>query len=90
MTSDAMQLHNTNVTTEYQMTGLPHSSYQPVLAPCDFILFGSMKNNLSPQHFWTDNENKLAVLNWLEYAEGNFYFIGMENHNAQYVKNLNI
>lgn len=60
--------------TEILMGGLDLTPYRSDLAQYDFHLFGPMMNDLSTQHFRSDNKLKLAVLDWLEDIGGNFYF----------------
>lgn len=54
----------------------PYPPRNTELTPCDFHILNSyIKNGLSRQHFRTDDKCKLAVLNWLEIARGDLYFI---------------
>jgi hypothetical protein len=48
---------------------LKHPTYTPDLAPCDFFLFPTMKNNLKGSHFETQEKIKkvpTAILNNLQ------------------------
>jgi len=48
------------------MTVIPHSSYSPDVAPCDFFLFPLMKGHMKEKHFADVSEVKkktLGVLN---------------------------
>lgn len=56
----------------------PHPPYSPDLSPCDYHLFGKIKQELAGQRFRTDIEVKTAVLNWLHNAGREFFSLGME------------
>ena len=47
------------------LTLLPHPAYSPDLAPCDFYLFGRLKNCLLGKRFSTDDELNKSVLDSL-------------------------
>ena len=52
---------------------LPHSSYNPGLAPSDFHLFGSLKQELGGQHLVDNNAVIDAVKKWTSTAGKEFY-----------------
>lgn len=65
-----------------------HPPYSPDLAPCDYHLFGSLKQDLGGQRFATDNEVQEAVSKWLKQIGRNFYERGIEKLVTRYEKCL--
>jgi histone-lysine N-methyltransferase SETMAR len=57
--------HTQNHLKMIGFTPLPHPAYSPDLAPCDFYLFGRLKNCLLGKRFKTDAELKKSVLDHL-------------------------
>jgi histone-lysine N-methyltransferase SETMAR len=66
-------------------TVLPHPSYSPDLAPCDFFLFGPLKDYLRGQTFRNDDEVKRAVRAWLRQCDLDFFANGF----AQWINRWN-
>ncbi len=67
-----------------------HPPYSPDLSPCDFHLFGPMKNALGGQYFSSDEEVKDFVTEWLKETGRKFYKQGIENLLPRYQKCLNM
>ena len=67
---DNAPCHNAKVTTtkieSFEMRRIPHPPYSPDISPCDFWLFGKLKNFLKGQCFSTENELFDAVVNFLK------------------------
>jgi histone-lysine N-methyltransferase SETMAR len=47
--------------SQNKITTLPHPSYSPDLAPCDFILFPKFKTHLKGHHFGTAENDQAAA-----------------------------
>ncbi len=58
---------------------LQHPPYSPDLAPCDFHMFGPLKNALRGQVFENNEEVKTAVLLWLRKQPKEFFYNGIKN-----------
>lgn len=56
---------------------LEHPPYSPDLSPCDFHLFGPLKEALGGQRFVSDEEVEAYVLNWLKTQPTSFYEDGI-------------
>ena len=58
---DNAKAHNSKLTMQeisnYNIMIIPHPVYSPDIAPCDFWLFGKLKEHLKGKRF--DNENEL-------------------------------
>ena len=58
---DNAKAHNSKLTVQeisnYNIMRIPHPVYSPDIAPCDFWLFGKLKEYLKGKRF--DNENEL-------------------------------
>lgn len=52
---------------------VPHPPYSPDLAPCDFYLFGHMKDYLRGQRFETIEELKQTVKSWFKNCPPEFF-----------------
>lgn len=57
---------------------VPHPPYSPDLAPCDFYLFGPLKNHIRGTRFDNVNEVKLAVKAWCKKQSSEFYQNGFD------------
>lgn len=57
---------------------LEHPPYSPDLSPCDFHLFGPLKEALGGQKFHSDNEVEAYVRNWLQTRPDSFYVEGIK------------
>ena len=51
---------------------IPHPPYSPDLAPCDFWLFPTLKENLRGSRFETTEEMKEAVMRVMKDFQGAF------------------
>jgi histone-lysine N-methyltransferase SETMAR len=51
---------------ELYWTALEHTPYSPDLSPCDFILFGPLKEVLGGERFNSNQQVEQFVCNWLE------------------------
>ena len=65
-------------TVKLGWTVIPHPPYSPDLAPCDFHLFGPMKDGLCAQHFPSYDTVVRAVKQWATSAGADFYERGMQ------------
>jgi len=67
---DNAPCHNAKVTTtkieSFEMRRIPHPPYSPDISPCDFWLFGKLKNFFKGRCFSTENELFDAVVNFLK------------------------
>lgn len=57
---------------------LEHPPYSPDLSPCDFHVFGPLKEALGGQKFHSDNEVEAYVRNWLQTRPDSFYVEGIK------------
>jgi hypothetical protein len=55
----------------------PHPPYSPDLAPSDYNLFGTLKNQPRGHHYETDKAVQEAVRSWLRVAGTEFYCRGI-------------
>ena len=63
--------------TKQKWTVLPHPAYSPDLAPCDFYLFGPLKDSLRGKHFENMDALKNSVRHWIRNTPVDFYTRGM-------------
>jgi histone-lysine N-methyltransferase SETMAR len=56
---------------------LEHPAYSPDLAPCDYHLFGPLKDALRGRRFSTDKEVREAVHKWLRDQPKTFIVLGI-------------
>jgi len=56
---------------------LEHPPYSPDLSPCDFHVFGPLKEALGGQRFNSDAEVEAYVSNWLQTRPASFYVEGI-------------
>lgn len=56
---------------------LDHPPYSPDLSPCDFHVFGPLKEALGGQKFNSDAEVEAYVRNWLQTRPASFYMEGI-------------
>ena len=54
-------------------TGLQHSPYSPDLSPCDYHMFGPLKEALEGQRFDNDDQVQNFVRSWLQTRPPSFY-----------------
>ena len=52
---------------------IPHPAYSPDLAPSDFFLFPNLKNDIRGLHFRSDEEVVMAVEEWLNEKDPDFF-----------------
>ena len=65
---------------EEQLQTRPHSPFSPDLAPFDFHRFGGpLKESMRGVYFWTDQEVKVAVSNWIRTHPAEFYAKAIDN-----------
>jgi [histone H3]-lysine36 N-dimethyltransferase SETMAR len=57
---------------------LPHPPYSPDLAPCDYYLFGPLKDFLGGRKFKNDEEVMTAAQEWLQRQPKSFYETGIK------------
>ena len=69
---------------------LEHSWYSPDLAPSDFHLFGSLKNQLGSRHFANDDAVIQEVTRWLRQQPKDFSFGGFQGLVKQWDKCLDV
>ena len=63
--------------TKQKWTVLSHPAYSPDLAPCDFYLFGPLKDSLRGKHFENMDALKNSVRHWIRNTPVDFYTRGM-------------
>ena len=52
---------------------IPHPAYSPDLAPSDFFLFLNLKKDIRGLHFWSDEEVVMAVEEWVNGKDPDFF-----------------
>ncbi|XP_057658478.1 histone-lysine N-methyltransferase SETMAR-like [Diorhabda carinulata] len=65
---------------------LEHPPYSPDLSPCDFHVFGPLKEALGGQKFHSDNEVEAYVRNWLQTRPDSFYLEGIKKLRIRWEK----
>ena len=70
-------LKTLKVISSFGWTTISHSLYSPDLAPSDFHLFESLKENLRERHFSSDEEVKTAGRKCLKAKSVEFYNEGV-------------
>jgi hypothetical protein len=60
-------------------TALEHPSYSLDLSPCDYHMFGPLKEALQPQRFNDDEQVKNFVRKWLQTRPPSFYSAGIKS-----------
>ena len=69
--------HKSKIVTEYlkhsKLAVLDHPPYSPDISPCDFGIFGSVKNSLAGMSFNSEDELITAVLNYFESRDESFW-----------------
>ena len=56
---------------------IPHPAYSPDLAPCDFFLFSNFKKYIRGLHFRSDEEVLMAVEEWVNGKDPDFFSSGL-------------
>lgn len=59
-------------------TVLEHPQYSPDLSPCDFHMFGPLKDSLGGERLQTNEEVEAFVRNWLATRLASFYENGIK------------
>ena len=63
---DNSHVHTSKLTNEkyaeYGFKRTPHPAYSPDVAPCDFFLFGFIKNKLKGKHFKDPDQIKETII----------------------------
>ena len=67
-----------------------HPPYSPDLAPCDFHVFGPLKNKLAEQRYSTDEEVQAAVKEWCAGGGREFFKQGIQKLVSRYEKCKNL
>lgn len=79
---DNARPHTANLTREtleeIHWTTLEHPPYSPDLSPCDYHMFGPLKESLGGERFDNDNAVEVFVRNWLETRPSSFYDDGIK------------
>ena len=57
---------------------LPHPPYSPDLTPCDFHLFGPLKESLRGRKFTLNNDVQSAMHEWLRGQPQDFFSSGIQ------------
>lgn len=69
--------HSANVTQDFlsklKCDVWKHPPYSPDLSPCDFHVFGPIKNDLATVRYSTDDEVKNSTLQWFNQIGRNFF-----------------
>ncbi|KAF6198043.1 hypothetical protein GE061_007789 [Apolygus lucorum] len=63
---------------EMHWTTVEHPPYSPDLSPCDYHMFGPLKEALGGERFQTDEEVETFVCNWLRTRPSTFFKTGIE------------
>lgn len=69
---------------------LEHPPYSPDLSPCDFHLFGPLKEALGGQHFESNDDVEEFVRNWLKTRPETFYLEGIQKLPTRWEKCVNV
>ena len=56
---------------------IQHPAYSPDLAPSDFFLFPNLKKDIRGLHFRSDEEVVMAVEEWVNGKDPNFFSFGL-------------
>ena len=56
---------------------IPNPAYSPNLAPSDFFLFPNLKKNIHGLHFRSDEEVMMAVEEWVNGKDPDFFSSGL-------------
>ena len=56
---------------------IPHPAYSPDLAPSDFFLFPNLKKDIRGLHFRSDEEVEMAVEEWVNGKDPDFFSSGL-------------
>ena len=56
---------------------IPHPAYSPDLAPSDFFLFPNLKKGIRGFHFQSDEEVVMAVEEWVNGKDPDFFSSGL-------------
>ena len=56
---------------------IPHPAYSLDLAPKDFFLFPNLKKDICGRHFWSDEEVVMAVEEWVNGKNPDFFSCGL-------------
>ena len=74
---DNAHLHIANLSSKKQermfWTPLEHPPYSPDLSPCDYHMFGSLKESLEVQRFYSNDGVKVFVPSWFDRQPPSFY-----------------
>ena len=79
-----------NIRAQFHWEKLEHPPYSADLSPCDFHLFGPLKEALGGQHFENDNEVEQFVRNWLKTRPQNYYQEGIQKLPTRWEKCINV
>jgi histone-lysine N-methyltransferase SETMAR len=63
---------------DLNITVLPHPVYSPDLSPCDYWLFGPMKDYLRGKHYGNLSALSSAVSQWIKVTPASFYKEGID------------
>lgn len=53
---------------------LEHSTYSPDVSPCDYHIFGPLKEELGVHHFDDDESEEIFVRNWLKTRPASLFY----------------
>ena len=56
---------------------IPHPAYSPDLAPCDYFLFLNLKKDIRGRHYWSNEEEVVAVEEWVRDKDPGFFSSGL-------------
>jgi transposase len=91
---DNVRPHTANKTNEtlrnFKWEILEHPTYSPDLARSDFHLHGSLKHDLSAEHFPDDEAVEREVTAWLRQQPKGFYAAGFQGLVKRWEKSLNV
>lgn len=85
--------HSARITKElletFKWEEWEHPPYSPDLAPCDFHVFGPMKEALAKRRYFTNEEVQIVTQEWLSDVGRDFFNKGIEKLVSRYDKCLN-
>lgn len=86
--------HSAKVTKEllqkFKWEVWEHPPYSPDLSPCDFHVFGPMKNELAKERYNSDEEVKYATNDWCLQTGREFFKQGISKLVQRYEKCRNL
>ena len=89
---DNARVHTANLVRDklqrYGWETLQHPSYSPDISPCDFHIFGNLKD-ICGHWFHSDKEVQDWMRLWIHQRPTSFYKTGIDHHVSQWDKCVN-